>query len=211
MAKKSVAEKEALELRDAVAQAMLDKKGVRVISLDLSRIDGAICRYFVICNAQSTTQVDAIAGNIEDHVYKVLGEKPRRSDGYENSLWIALDYIDVIAHVFQTEIRAFYRIEELWADAVDKQHTDEPTKKVTVKKSAAKVEKPSVKKSASKASVEKMRAATRKEARELELLEEEVAKKSAAKKTTARSKPTIKKAAAKPAAKKVTVKKTSKK
>lgn len=219
MAKKNVAEKEALELRDAVAQAMLDRKGEQVISLDLSPIEGAICSYFVICSAQSTTQVEAIAGNIEEHVYKTLGQKPHRSDGYENALWIALDYIDVIAHVFQTETREFYRIEELWADAIEEPHADEPVKKAAPKKAVAKEEKkPAAKKSVSKAGVEKKQAAARKEAKEIERLEVEAAKKAAVKKAATKAKATAKRVAVKPAAKKATtmakksaVKKTAKK
>jgi len=125
----------AQELCRAVATAMLDKKAQNVVSLDLSSIDGAICTYFVVCNADSTTQVDAIADNVEDHVRKTLGQKPRRVEGADNSLWILLDYVDVMAHVFQTETRRFYRIEQLWADAVSEEHIDELP--VAAKKTAA--------------------------------------------------------------------------
>ena len=135
MAKKKQSQA-AKELCLAVATAMLDKKAQNVMSLDLSSIDGAICTYFVMCNADSTTQVDAIANNVEDHVRKTLGQKPRRVEGAENSLWILLDYVDVMAHVFQTETRSFYRIEQLWADAVREEHTEEPP--VARKKTAAK-------------------------------------------------------------------------
>jgi ribosome-associated protein len=139
----------AKELCQAVAEAMLEKKAQGVVSLDLSSIDGAICTYFVLCHADSTTQVDAIAGNVEEQVRKTLGQKPRRVEGAENALWILVDYVDVIAHVFQTEMRDFYRIEQLWADAVREEHTDEPPvapvaparaaakKTTTVKKPAA--------------------------------------------------------------------------
>ena len=114
----------ARELCLAVATAMLDKKAQNVVSLDLSGIDGMLCTYFVVCHADSTAQVDAIAGNVEDHVRKTLGQKPRRVEGSENSLWVLMDYVDVMVHVFQTEIRDFYRLEQLWNDAVSETHTD---------------------------------------------------------------------------------------
>jgi ribosome-associated protein len=138
--KKNLSDDAAKELCQAVSAAMLDKKAQNVVSLNLSSLDGAISTYFVICNADSTTQVDAIANNVEDHVRKTLGQKPRRIEGLENSLWVLLDYVDVIVHVFQTEMRDFYRIEQLWADAGREEHTDEPpvaVKKATVKKKAA--------------------------------------------------------------------------
>ncbi|MGL4956647.1 MAG: ribosome silencing factor [Bacteroidales bacterium] len=132
-------------LCQAIADGMLDKKAQNVQSLDLTQIDGAICSHFVICNAESTTQVDAIARNVEEHTRKTLGEKPRRTQGFENSIWVILDYIDVMVHIFQTETREFYNIEKLWADAPIQHYTDEPiikkiknqsvaTKKATTRK-----------------------------------------------------------------------------
>ncbi|MGL4363963.1 MAG: ribosome silencing factor [Bacteroidales bacterium] len=121
-------------LCQAIADGMLDKKAQNVQSLNLTNIDGAICSYFVICNADSTTQVDAIARNVEEHVRKTLGEKPRRSQGFENSIWVILDYIDVMVHIFETETRAFYNIEKLWADAPTQHYTDEPPMVKSVKK-----------------------------------------------------------------------------
>ncbi|MDR3328899.1 MAG: ribosome silencing factor [Prevotellaceae bacterium] len=113
-------------LYSAVAEAMLDKKAQNVLSLDLSRIEGAVASYFVLCHADSTTQVLAIAESVEEHVRQTLGEKPVRRQGFENSLWIVLDYVDVVAHIFQTELRSFYRLEDLWADAGQEAHEDAP-------------------------------------------------------------------------------------
>jgi ribosome-associated protein len=105
------------KLIETIAEAISDKKGKNIVSLDLSGFDGAICSAFVVCNADSTTQVAAIAAGIEEKVEKELGEKAWRVEGLTNSLWVAIDYIDVIVHVFQTELRDFYRLEEMWADA----------------------------------------------------------------------------------------------
>ena len=99
------------KLIETIVGAIEDKKGKNIVSLDLSGFDGAICSRFIVCNADSTTQVGAIAAGIEEKVLEVLGEKVWRIE------WIAMDYVDVVVHIFQTELRGFYRLEELWADA----------------------------------------------------------------------------------------------
>ena len=112
-------------LIDVIAQAILDKKGKGVVSLDLTGMDGAICSHFVVCNADSTTQVSAIADAIEEAVYLKLGENPWRVEGKQTSLWVAMDYIDVVVHIFQSELRDYYRLEDLWADAPMVEYNDE--------------------------------------------------------------------------------------
>ena len=105
------------KLINTIVEAIDDKKGQGIVSLDLSGFDGAICSNFVVCNADSTTQVDAISNSIEEKVFEVMGEWPVRVEGRQNAFWVAMDYTDVIVHIFQTELRGFYRLEELWADA----------------------------------------------------------------------------------------------
>ena len=100
-----------------IADAMLEKKGREVVALNLEPIGTAISDWFVVCNADSTTNVVAIADNIEDRMIEICGRKPVRTQGRENAIWIILDYGDVVVHVFQTPYRMFYRLEELWADA----------------------------------------------------------------------------------------------
>lgn len=112
-------------LIDVIAQAILDKKGKGVVSLDLTGMDGAICSHFVVCNADSTTQVSAIADGIEEAVYLKLDENPWRVEGKQTSLWVAMDYIDVVVHIFQSELRDYYRLEDLWADAPMVEYNDE--------------------------------------------------------------------------------------
>ena len=104
-------------LIEVIAAAIQDKKGKGVVSLDLSGMDGAICSHFVVCNADSTTQVSAIADAVEEAVYLKLGENPWRVEGKQAGLWVAMDYIDVVVHIFQTDLRDYYKLEELWADA----------------------------------------------------------------------------------------------
>ena len=105
------------KLIDTIVGAIEDKKGKNIVSLDLSGFDGAICSAFVVCNADSTTQVAAIAAGIEEKVEQTLGEQLWRIEGQQSALWIAMDYVDVVVHIFQTDLREYYRLEELWADA----------------------------------------------------------------------------------------------
>lgn len=100
-----------------IVEAIQDKKGKNIVSLDLSKMDGAICSHFVVCNADSTTQVAAIADSIEEKLYLQLHKSPWRVEGKQTGLWVAMDYIDVVVHIFQSELRDYYKLEELWADA----------------------------------------------------------------------------------------------
>lgn len=100
-----------------IADAMLEKKGQDVVSLDLKLIGTAISDYFIVCNADSTPNVVAIADNIEERMIEKCKRKVTRTQGKENAFWVILDYGDIVAHIFQTPYRAFYRLEDLWADA----------------------------------------------------------------------------------------------
>ena len=115
-----------------ITDAMLEKKGQQVVSLDLSSIGTAISDYFVVCNADSTTAVAAIADNIIVRLEEKCGRKVLRMQGLENDFWIILDYGDIVVHVFLTQYREFYRLEDLWADAERVEYTDEPVVEQTV-------------------------------------------------------------------------------
>lgn len=107
----------ATALADLVIKGILEKKGKNIVCLDLKNVRSAVCDYFVICEGDSTTQVDAIAKSVEFEVKKALGESPYHAEGYENAEWILIDYVNVVVHVFQKQIREFYNLEALWADA----------------------------------------------------------------------------------------------
>lgn len=100
-----------------IADAMLEKKGQDVVSLDLRSIGTAISDHFIVCNADSTPNVVAIADNIEDRMLEKSKRKVIRTQGKENAFWIIMDYGDIVVHIFQTPYRSFYRLEDLWADA----------------------------------------------------------------------------------------------
>ena len=100
-----------------IADAMLEKKGQDVVSLDLQPIGTAISDHFIVCNADSTPAVVAIADNVEERMLEKCKRKVIRTQGKENAFWVILDYGDIVVPVFQTPYRAFYRLEDLWADA----------------------------------------------------------------------------------------------
>ncbi len=100
-----------------VVEAIQDKKGKNIVSLDMTGFDGAICSHFVVCHADSTTQVEAISNGIEEMMEEKLNEKLYRVEGRQMGVWIAMDYVDVVVHIFQSELRDFYKLEELWSDA----------------------------------------------------------------------------------------------
>lgn len=108
-----------------IAQAMLDKKAKNVCSLDLREVGTSICDYFVVCNADSTTNVLAIADNVEEEMIVKCNRKVVRMQGKENAFWIILDYSNIVVHIFQTEYREFYRLEDLWADSTITKYSDE--------------------------------------------------------------------------------------
>jgi ribosome-associated protein len=109
-------------LADAAIHGILEKKGKNVICMNLKDVPNAVCDYFIICEAQSTQQVSAIADSVDFEVKKATGENPFHTEGWENSLWILLDYVNVVVHVFESETRHFYRLESLWADAEVKEY-----------------------------------------------------------------------------------------
>ena len=94
-----------------------EKKGNDIVRLDLRNIFSSVSDYFVICHADSTTQVKAIANSVEEEIFKATQQDPWRKEGLEYGEWILLDYIDVVIHVFRTDKREFYGMEDLWGDA----------------------------------------------------------------------------------------------
>jgi len=108
------------QLALTIVKAIQEKKGEHIKLMDLRNIDAAVTDFFVVCNAKSDTQVNAIFRSIDEIVKKELGMDPYQIEGTDYSNWILLDYVDVVAHVFRDEIRDFYKLEDLWADAQTK-------------------------------------------------------------------------------------------
>lgn len=110
---------------ETIVEGIRNKKGHKIVTVDLTKLPEAPCSYFVICEGHSSTQVCAIADEVEDYVRKELRVKPFIVDGVENAEWVAMDYGQIIVHVFQREAREFYDIENLWEDGKLKEYPDE--------------------------------------------------------------------------------------
>jgi len=108
------------ELSNQIVEAIQEKKGDKIKVLDLRGLEHAISDFFVVCEAQSKPQVDAIFESIDELVKKNFGEDPVRVEGREEGNWILVDYFDVVAHIFKPEAREFYKLEALWSDAKTK-------------------------------------------------------------------------------------------
>jgi ribosome-associated protein len=104
-------------LLEEILEGIQKIKGKDIIVIDLNSIHHTECGYFVICHGTSTTQANSIALSVEDTVKENTGINAWHKDGYRNSIWILLDYGDIMVHVFQKEAREFYNLEGLWADA----------------------------------------------------------------------------------------------
>ena len=108
---------ETKRLVETITKGIQEKKGSKIVVADLNGVDGAIANYFVICQGNSPTQIEAIAESIGETVRKELKEKPTHVVGLGLNQWVAIDFVDVMVHVFLPEMRTFYDLGHLWADA----------------------------------------------------------------------------------------------
>lgn len=108
---------ETSQILDAAIEGLRRIKGNDITLIDLTTIDHTECGYFLICHARSNTQVDALAHSVEETVKEFTGMHAWHKDGYQNAIWVLLDYGDLMVHVFQQEARTFYNLEGLWSDA----------------------------------------------------------------------------------------------
>jgi len=102
--------------RELILEAIREKKGHQIVSIDLSEVENSICDFFIICHGESVTQVGAITESIEKKLKEEALVRAHHVEGLQNSQWVLLDYFDILVHVFQEEYRSFFRLEELWAD-----------------------------------------------------------------------------------------------
>ena len=105
------------KLVDAIVKGIQEKKGQDIVIADLREVDGSIANYFVICQGSSPSQVEAIADSVSETARIDAGEKPINVVGLPQAYWVAMDFVDVIVHVFIPEARDFYNLETLWEDA----------------------------------------------------------------------------------------------
>ena len=105
------------KLVEKIVNSIDEVKGVDINLLDLSKINNSVCGFFIICTGTSNIHVSAITNSIKKNVSKALKEKPYSMEGLENQEWVLMDYVDVVVHIFQKNVREFYDIENLWGDA----------------------------------------------------------------------------------------------
>jgi ribosome-associated protein len=103
-------------VRSAI-EGVSDIKGENLVLLDLRGLDNAVCDFFIVAEAQSTTQVNAMADAVHKRVREEANDKPWHVEGAQQSEWVLMDYVSTVVHLFQREARAFYDLEGLWADA----------------------------------------------------------------------------------------------
>lgn len=108
---------ETKKLIEQITEGIQDKKGKKIVIADLTQIDDTICNYFIICQGNSPSQVTAIVESVKDFAREGANAKPYTVDGLRNAQWVAMDYAEVLVHVFLPEVRNYYNLENLWADA----------------------------------------------------------------------------------------------
>lgn len=104
------------EKRQLIIEAIREKKGKEIVTINLSKIENSICDCFIICHGDSYTQVDAITESVERKLKDDAGLRAHHIEGLQNSQWVLMDFFDILVHVFQKDFRTFYNLEELWAD-----------------------------------------------------------------------------------------------
>jgi ribosome-associated protein len=112
------------KLIKTIINAIQEKKGQNIISLDLRKVNEAVADFFIICEASNQPQVRAISDFVEQEIKKKCDEYPYRHEGMKNLQWVLIDYVNVVVHVMLTETRKFYKLEEMWSDAVTDEHEE---------------------------------------------------------------------------------------
>lgn len=102
---------------DSIIEGIQDRKGEAITIADLTNIEDTICKYFVICQGGTPNQVLAITDSIRETVRINESRKPDFVDGTVYAHWVAMDYGEVMVHIFTPELRTYYDLEHLWADA----------------------------------------------------------------------------------------------
>ena len=112
------------QLNALIVDSIQDIKGRKIVSLDLREIDDAPAEFFILCEAESTVQVRAIAENVRRRVRTEAQERAAHVEGLQASKWVCLDFFTTVVHIFNPEARAFYDLESLWSDAPSTHHAD---------------------------------------------------------------------------------------
>ena len=104
------------KLSKFIASCMEDKKAQDIRIIDLKKINNSVTDYFVLATGTSNTHIDAISDGIEVDVFKRFKERPWKKEGKDNKEWVLIDFVDVVAHIFNENKRSLYNLEKLWGD-----------------------------------------------------------------------------------------------
>ena len=110
------------KLFKTIIHAIQEKKGEKIVSLNLKKIPEAVTDFFIICEAGNPIQLKAIADFVEEEVKKKCGENPYKHEGRQGEQWILIDYVNVVVHIMLEAPRKFYKLEEMWNDALIVEH-----------------------------------------------------------------------------------------
>jgi ribosome-associated protein len=113
------------KLIKTIINAIQEKKGENIISLDLRKVNEAVADFFIVCEASNQPQVRAISDFVEQQIKEKCDEDPYRHEGMKNLQWVLIDYVNVVVHVMLSETRKFYKLEEMWSDAVAHEHEED--------------------------------------------------------------------------------------
>ena len=105
------------ELVNEIYNVIDEKKGNNIVIIKFTPDVTTLCDYFIIADADSDRQLKAISDGIQRQIKTKFHTRPLHVEGEQNAQWIVLDYLDVIVHLFTPEMREFYGLEQLWADA----------------------------------------------------------------------------------------------
>lgn len=109
-----------LALVTKIVEALEDSKGLRIVTIDLRKIENCFCSFFVICHGTSNTHVASLAESVEEKLDEI-NEQPIHSEGKDTAQWVILDYGNVVVHIFQKEQRDYYQLEDFWGDGIKKE------------------------------------------------------------------------------------------
>lgn len=111
-------------LLDTIIEAIKNKKGKEIVSINLKEVENSICEYFIICTGESSTQTSALAGEIREKSRELANTSVDHIEGLAESSWVLMDYISIVVHIFLPETRKLYQLEDLWGDGILTKHKD---------------------------------------------------------------------------------------
>lgn len=109
--------KQSGEVVKIARELLMDKKAKNVAVINLKELENSICDYFIVTHGTSDRHVQGLAENLVGELEEKEDISPWHVEGKNSSDWVLIDYADIVVHIFREEMRDFYKIEELWADA----------------------------------------------------------------------------------------------